>query len=273
MQNRILIKENIQKLVLHHRKRIINEVVKSGVLQEGFERNTIPKDLTEEQLLYAISESLSEDGNFIIQNYKILTHPNPTPEMLDESWQWVAPVFRAIPGLVDDAIKIAKGVGKWVVQKVGDTWKWVWKGQGKPTSPKPTEPPVPPAGPDDIDLPDAPKPTGPLNTPNGLPNDDMGRPWSDEFEYRDPTTGQPDPLPDPIGGPVGPPVVAPPPGQRSPFDESINYFNRNMKYLMESNQQIDQNFLHAMLKKVNESKYLLELAIQRNQVNRIIDRI
>lgn len=38
MQNRTLIKENIQKLVLHHRKRIINEIVQSGVLREGFEK-------------------------------------------------------------------------------------------------------------------------------------------------------------------------------------------------------------------------------------------
>ena len=261
MQNRILIKENIQKLVLHHRKRIINEVVQSGVLREGFERNTIPKDLTEEQLLYVISECLSEDGNFIIQNYKLLTHPNPTPEMLDEAG--AIDVLRRIPGLAGDIWKIVKGVGKWVVEKVGDTWKWVWKGQGKPTSPKPTTPPVDPPEPP-VNIPNRKPPEGPLDTPNGYPEDEFGRPWDDDYEYRDPITGQPDPLPNPGDSTIG---------GGSSLPESINYFNHNMKYLMESDHQIDQNFLHAMLKKVNESKYLLELAIQRNQVNRIIDRI
>lgn len=263
MQNNTLIKENIQKLVLHHRKRIINEVVQSGVLREGFERNTIPKDLTEEQLLYVISECLSEDGNFILENYKILTHPNPTPEMLDEAG--IGRILKSIPGLVGDAWKIVKGVGKWVVEKVGGVWKWVWKGEGKPTSPKPTEPPVHPPEPPDLKPPVPKKPQeGPLDTPNGYPEDEFGRPWSDEYEYRDPITGKPDPRPDPGDSTIG---------GGSALPESINYFNHNMKYLMESNQQIDQNFLHAMLKKVNESKYLLELAIQRNQVNRIIDRI
>lgn len=252
MQNNTLIKENIQKLVLHHRKTIINEVVKSGVLREGFEKNKLPKDLTEEQLLYVISECLSEDGNFIIQNYKLLTHPNPTPEMLDESkGSILAPIFKAIPGLVDDAIKIAKGVGKWAVEKVGGVWKWVWKGEGKPTLPKPDIDPTPPV------------PNGPPRNPFDLPLPD-GRPRTPNDLPHNPNQWDVDP-----SGPYGPDR----PGSLPGLDESVSHFNHNMKYLMESNQQIDQNFLHAMLKKVNESKYLLELAIQRNQVNRIIDRI
>jgi len=275
MQNRTLIKENTQKIVLHHRKRIINEIVQSGVLKEGFENNRIPKNLTEEQLLYMISECLSEDGNFILKNYKILMHPNPTPEMLDESRlepifkgiDWLWQFGKKIPGLADEAWQITKSIGKWAWEKVGDTWKWVWKGEGKPTLPKPTEPGN--IHPDDfhIDKPiefDPTKQIGPHDTPNGLPHDPTGEPWPDYEHYDiDPLTGKPDLRPDPndstmTGGAI---------------HESINYFNHNMKYLMESNRQIDPNFLHTMLKQVNESKYLLELAIQRNQVNRIIDRI
>lgn len=211
--------------------------------------------MTEEQLLYLISECLSEDGNFIIQNYKLLTHPNPTPEMLDESkFDFVAPIFKAIqgiPGLVDDAIKIVKGAGKWAWEKVGDTWKWIWKGEGKPNVPKPEAPPP-----------------SPHRDPHRLPPGD-GRPRTPRDYPDDPAQWDVDPNgpygpgPDGPGGPLGP----------GDFDESVSNFNHTMKYLMESNRQIDPNFLHTMLKQVNESKYLLELAIQRNQVNRIIDRI
>jgi hypothetical protein len=266
MQNKDLIKENIQKLVLHHRKRIINEVVQSGVLKEGFENNRIPKDLTEEQLLYVISECLSEDGNFILENYKILMHPNPTPEMLHEAKLGaIFKVVKGIGGLAGDAWKVIKGAGKWAWQKVGDTWKWIWKGEGKPTSPKPTQPGNTP--PNDLDNPlghDPTKQVGPYDTPNGLPHDHRGEPWPGyEDVDTDPLTGAPDLRPDPNDSTI----------TGGALPESINYFNHNMKYLMESNQQIDPKFLHTMLKQVNESKYLLELAIQRNQVNRIIDRI
>jgi hypothetical protein len=256
MQNNTLIKENIQKLVLHHRKTIINEVVKSGVLREGFEKNKLPKDLTEEQLLYLISECLSEDGNFIIQNYKLLTHPNPTPEMLDESkFDFLVPIFKAIPGLIDDAITVVKGAGKWAWEKVGDTWKWIWKGEGKPNVPKPEAPPPTPNRPRGVDRHGRPVPDGRPRTPNDNPYD--------------PAQWDIDP-----DGPYGPDGPGGFPGDfGSGPHESVSNFNHNMKQLMESNRQIDPNFLHTMLKQVNESKYLLELAIQRNQVNRIIDRI
>jgi len=269
MNHQHLIKENIQKLILHHRKTIINEIVQSGALQEGFRKNIIPKDLTEEQLLYVISEAVAEDGNFIIENYEFLTHPNPTREMLDESRiriDRIVKIGKGIAGLAGDAWKAIQRLGKWVWQKVGDTWEWVWKGQGQPTSPRPTQPGITP--PDDIDIPkpkhDPRKQIGPLDTPNGLPHDDNGDPWPDFEDYDiDPATGAPDLRPNPNDSTIG--------GGALP--ESINYFNHNMKYLMESNRQIDLNFLHTMLNQINESKYLLELAIQRNQVNRIIDRI
>ena len=69
MQNSTLIKQNIQKLVLHHRKTIINEVAQKDLLREAFESNRLPKDLTEEQFLFMLSECLSENGNFILENY------------------------------------------------------------------------------------------------------------------------------------------------------------------------------------------------------------
>jgi len=272
MQNKHLIKENTQKIVLHHRKRIINEIVQSGVLKEGFENNRIPKNLTEEQLLYMISECLSEDGNFILKNYKILMHPNPTPEMLDESsiepilkgidWAWQ--FGKKIPGLAQEIGKGAeeiwqgaKTIGKWAWEKVGDTWKWVWKGEGKPNIPKPEAPPpttkYPPI----------------YRDPNRLPIPIDGRPRTPNDLPGSPELWDVDPSgaygPGPGGGGL--------PDFGSGPHESVSNFNHNMKYLMESNQQIDPNFLHTMLKQVNESKYLLELAIQRNQVNRIIDRI
>ena len=247
MQNSTLIKENIQKLVLRRRKAILNEVVQSGVLREAFESNKLPKKLTEEQFLFGLSEYLSEDGNFILKNYKILTHPNPTPEMLDEVS--VIDVFKAIPwGKVWDG---AKNFFKWVWKKVGDTWEWVWNGPpgSVPDVPKPTKPGRIPDSFDDIpEPPSTPKQIGPYDTPNGLPVDEYGVP------HPDLPTGLQDPDPNII-------------------PESLSNFNRNMKHLMESNHQIDQNLLHSMLNQVNESKYLLELAIQRNQVNRIIDRI
>jgi len=269
MQNSTLIKENIQKLVLHHRKRIINEFVQSGVLKEGFENNRIPKDLTEEQLLYAISECLSEDGNFILQNYKILMHPNPTPEMLDEG---LGSIVKGAAGVAGDIFRAIQRFGKWAWDKT--LGKWIWKGQGKPTSPKPTAPPPPPPEPP-LGVPaPPPKPRGPLNTPNGYSHDEFGQPWDvDHHDIDDPLRNI-----DVFDAPVEPnppyiyPAQEPFPNLRSESG-SMSNFNHNMKYLMESNQQIDPNFLHTMLKQVNESKYLLELAIQRNQVNRIIDRI
>lgn len=243
MQNSTLIKENINKLVLHRRKKIINEVVQTGVLREAFESNKLPKKLTEEQFLFGLSEYLSEDGNFILKNYKILTHPNPTPEMLDEVS--VIDVIKAVPwGKVWDG---AKNFFKWVWKKVGDTWEWVWSGPpgSVPDVPKPTKP-----GriPDSVDAPNAPKETGPYDF-----GDDGLDPFGTEH--------------------YGPDDVIPDVGPIQPQNESLSNFNRNMRHLMESNQQIDQNLLHSMLNQVNESKYLLELAIQRNQVNRIIDRI
>jgi hypothetical protein len=271
MNHQHLIKENIQKLVLHHRKRIINEVVQSGVLKEGFENNRIPKDLTEEQLLYVISECLSEDGNFILKNYKILTHPNPTPEMLDEATV-LGSILKGAVGVAGDAFKAIQKIGKWAWDKT--LGKWIWRGQGKPTSPKPTAPPPPPPEPP-LGAPAPPKPPqGPLNTPNGYSHDEFGRPWDIDRHDID------DPLPniDIFDSPVEPnpshfyPSSEPFPNLRNESG-SMSNFNHKMKYLMESNRQIDPNFLHTMLKQVNESKYLLELAIQRNQVNRIIDRI
>jgi hypothetical protein len=195
--------------------------------------------------------------------------------MLDESKldplfkgiEWFWQNGQKIPGLIDDIWQGAKGIGKWTWQKVGDTWKWIWKGGGKPTSPKPTQPGnIPPDDIDDIPVPkdDPTRQIGPLDTPNGLPHDEHGDPWPGFEDYDiDPATGRPDPRPDPNDSTIG----------GGAFPESVFNFNHTMKYLMESNRQIDPNFLHTMLKQVNESKYLLELAIQRNQVNRIIDRI
>jgi len=258
MQNSTLIKQNIHKLVLHNRKTIINEVVQTGILREAFNSNKLPKDLTEEQFLFMLSECLSEDGNFILENYKILTHPNPTPEMLNE-WKinW-GKVTKAIPGLLDDAWKIVKGAFKWVWKKVGDAWEWVWSGPpgSVPDVPKPTKPGRIPDSFDDIPAPpDAHNPIGPNKEfPNGIPNNEHGFPWDGPEQPVLPGAGQEQNIP-------------------SIWHESISNFNHKMKYLMESNHQIDQNLLHTMLNQVNESKYLLELAIQRNQVNRIIDRI
>ena len=139
-------------------------------------------------------------------------------------------------------------------KKVGDTWEWVWSGPpgSTPDVPKPTKPGRIPDSFDDIPPPpDGAQPVGPMKEfPNGIPNNEHGYPWD---------------------GPEGPevPYVEPPSIQ----NESLSDFNHNMRHLMESNHQIDQNLLHSMLNQVNESKYLLELAIQRNQVNRIIDRI
>jgi len=265
MQNSTLIKQNIQKLVLHHRKTIINKVAQKDLLREAFESNRLPKDLTEEQFLFMLSECLSEDGNFILENYKILTHPNPTPEMLDEGKLDVLyQGIKAIPGVVDDVWRWGKGLGGkiigWVAEKVDGVWRWVWRGNGPAPDKLPTQSPGPKPGRipnslDDIPAPPEGNPIGPNKEfPNGIPNNEHGWPW-DGPEVR------------PIPGAGQEPIVP------SIWGESMSNFNHNMRHLMESNQQIDQNLLHSMLNQVNESKYLLELAIQRNQVNRIIDRI
>lgn len=255
MQNSTLIKQNTHKLVLHNRKTIMNEVVQTGMLREAFESKRLPKNLTEEQFLFLIGECLSEDGNFILENYKILTHPNLTPEMLNEFTvgdigkviKAIPGIIKKIPGAIDDVYKWGKTAFKWVWKKVGDTWEWVWSGPAgsTPDVPKPTKP-----GriPDSVDAPNAPKETGPYDF-----GDDGLDPYGTEH--------------------YGPDDVIPDVGPIQPQNESLSNFNRNMRHLMESNQQIDQTLLHSMLNQVNESKYLLELAIQRNQVNRIIDRI
>jgi hypothetical protein len=258
MQNNTLIKQNIQKLVLHNRKTIINEVVQTGILREAFNSNKLPKDLTEEQFLFMLSECLSEDGNFILENYKILTHPNPTPEMLNE-WKinW-GKVTKAIPGILDDAWKIVKGAFKWVWKKVGDTWKWISSHPDRtPDGPMPTMPGHTPQTPL---VPRIPKETGPYNF-----GDDGLNPFDPEYYEPGDVIPNIDIFHNPgdFGLPLDPYIVP----------ESMSNFNHKMKHLMESNQQIDQTLLHSMLNQVNESKYLLELAIQRNQVNRIIDRI
>lgn len=266
MQNITLIKQNIHKLVLHNRKTIINEVVQTGILREAFNSNKLPKNLTEEQFLFLIGECLSEDGNFILENYKILTHPNPTPEMLNEFKINWGKVTKAIPGLLDDTWKIIKGAFKWVWKKVGDAWEWEWSGPpgsvpDVPKPPKPGKPFDPYAHPD-----------GRPATPNDLPGEphlwdvDPDGAYGPDRPYGGGGYGPNNPFPSEL--------PSPPPDSHTwpPLDE-MSKFNHNMKYLMESNQQIDQNLLHSMLNQVNESKYLLELAIQRNQVNRIIDRI
>ena len=195
-------------------------------------------------------------------------HPNPTPEMLHEAkLDAIFKVVKGIGGLAGDAWKVIRDAGKWAWDKT--LGKWIWRGQGKPTSPKPTAPPPPPPEPP-LGVPaPPPKPRGPLNTPNGYSHDDRGIPY--DIDHHDPDAPLPE-IPNIFDEPVELPVLNPvkPNGT---VGESISNFNHNMKYLMESNQQIDPNFLHTMLKQVNESKYLLELAIQRNQVNRIIDRI
>ena len=237
----------------------MNEVIQAGMLREAFESKRLPKNLTEEQFLFLIGECLSEDGNFILEHYKILTHPNPTPEMLNEAMQ-VGKIIKAIPGIIkgipgwiDDAWKWGKSAFQWVWKKVGDTWEWVWSGPpgSTPDVPKPTKPGRIPDS-CDGNGPNGP-PDGPLRTPNGFPTDSQGQPWDDEHYDID------DIVPD-----VGP---------IESQNESLSNFNRNMRHLMESNHQIDQNLLHSMLNQVNESTYLLELAIQRNQVNLIIERI
>jgi len=268
MQNSTLIKQNIQKLVLHHRKTIINEVAQKDLLREAFESNRLPKDLTEEQFLFMLSECLSEDGNFILENYKILTHPNPTPEMLDEGkLDALYQGIKAIPGVVDDVWKFTKGLGGkiigWVAEKVDGVWKWIWRGNG-PAPAMPAHSPVPKPE----SRPARAAPATPADNPHDPAMWDVhpggaygtGGRWNRERGWYD----NPPPPPPP------PPDILP----ESVFNSvSVSDFNHNMKYLMESNQQIDQNLLHSMLNQVNESKYLLELAIQRNQVNRIIDRI
>ena len=257
MQNSTLIKQNIQKLVLHNRKAIMNEVVQTGVLREAFNSNRLPKNLTEEQLLVMMSEGLAKDGDFILENYKILTHPNPTPEMLNEFIK-IGKVIKAIPGIIkkipgaiDDIYKWGVKTVGWVAEQVDGVWRWVWRGDGPSTSSPPARTPGPP-GPV---VPKKPKPV--RNNQDGEDYIPGSEPDPDDVDPMGPWGG---------GGP-------PPPDLDEDLSESVFNFNRNMKHLMESNQQIDQNLLHSMLNQVNESKYLLELAIQRNQVNRIIDRI
>ena len=257
IQNESLIKQNVHKLVLHNRKTIMNEVVQTGMLREAFESKRLPKNLTEEQFLFIIGECLSEDGNFILENYKILTHPNPTPEMLNEFIK-IGKVIKAIPGIIkkipgaiDDIYKWGVKTVGWVAEQVDGVWRWVWRGDGPSTSSPPARTPGPP-GPV---VPKKPKPV--RNNQDGEDYIPGSEPDPDDVDPMGPGGG---------GGP-------PPPDLDEDLSESVFNFNRNMKHLMESNQQIDQNLLHSMLNQVNESKYLLELAIQRNQVNRIIDRI
>ena len=274
MQNSTLIKQNIHKLVSYHRKTIMNEVVQTGILREAFNSNRLPKNLTEEQFLFMVIEGLAKDSDFILENYKILTHPNLTPEILNE-FRGIGKVIKAIPGIIkgipgvlDDIYKWGKSVFKWVWKKVGDTWEWVWSGPpgSTPDVPKPTKPGrIPDSIDDPLDF-DPTKQIGPHDTHDGFPDDDYelpGTPWD----------GQDQTLPNIFDNPPDPNQWLNPLRPDGTVGESMSKFNRNMRHLMESNRQIDQNLLHSMLNQVNESKYLLELAIQRNQVNRIIDRI
>ena len=238
----------------------MNEVVQTGILREAFNSNRLPKNLTEEQFLFLIGECLSEDGNFILEHHNILTHPNLTPEILNE-FRGIGKVIKGIPGVLDDIWKWGGKVVdnvKWVWKKVGDTWKWISSHPDRtPDGPMPTMPGHTPQTPL---VPRIPKETGPYNF-----GDDGLNPFDPEYYEPGDVIPNIDIFHNPgdFGLPLDPYI----------FPESMSNFNHKMKHLMESNQQIDQTLLHSMLNQVNESKYLLELAIQRNQVNRIIDRI
>jgi hypothetical protein len=249
--NKQIIEHNVYRLVMENQDSLLMKVLNTpnmGAMLMENRQNRPNKN----EILSAVGSSLFMNEDFIKSNYRSLSNPNVSTlelknientineEMLNEFLGWIW--------------KVAKAGGKWVLEKI------IKK------TPK-TTPDVPPV---------TPKPTAPNRNPFDLPPGD-GRPRTPNDYPDNPAMWDVD-----QGGPYGPGGPwNPETGTYDPLptnpnfdlDESVSKFNHNLKYLLESNQQIELNYLHSKLRQITETKYLLELAIQRNQVNRIIDRI
>lgn len=159
--NETNIHRNLQNIIILNSNNILSEFYHSPEMYKILLESKTRQRPTPEQILPVLFQEALANDDFIKRNYHILIKENISPE--EQSLIYKDLMENIALGVLKAAGKIAgKAIG-WTWKKVGDVFKWVWEGVGKPPTPAPKPPPTPPAPPQIPIRPYRPPPGNPMD--------------------------------------------------------------------------------------------------------------